>query len=161
MTWWTLNSCVTHRVFDGVVHDDVIIPHRQPGTQSDHITILQRFRTLPLNNHKQIINFNNSGADEELFGMSHTWGELHYGNVFTGIVADVRVHRQFADVKGLDHVRVPFSPIINVMEHIIHGFCRNVLTHHPTLRERERETLLFITHNAPGPPFCKWEKLRK
>lgn len=67
---------------------------------------------------------------------------------FTGVVADVSVRSQFADVKGLDYVQVPFSSIIDVVEDVIHGFCRNVLTHHPTLGGggRDRQTELPTMH---------------
>ena len=52
----------------------------------------------------------------------------------TGVVADVSVDGQFADVERLNHVRVPFPPVIDVVEHVVHGFCRNILANHPTLR---------------------------
>ena len=56
--WIVCNVCVcvcmcayvcvyTHNMFDGVVHDDIILPYWQPGTQCDDITVMKRFWTLP------------------------------------------------------------------------------------------------------------------
>lgn len=40
-------SAFTHVVFDRVVHDDVISPHRQPGAKRDDVAVPKRTRTLP------------------------------------------------------------------------------------------------------------------
>ena len=40
-------------MFDGVVHDDVVFAHWQPGTQSDDVTVLQGFWALPLKREEE------------------------------------------------------------------------------------------------------------
>lgn len=82
---------------------------------------------------------------------SHTLNNDHVQSCeersLTGVVAHVCVDRQFADVEGLDDIRVPFPPILDVVEHVVHGLGWDVLTLHPTLR---REQNNYITQNAQG-----------
>lgn len=57
----------------------------------------------------------------------------------TGVVTDVCVDGELPDVEGLDDVRVPFHPVLDVVQHVVHGLGRHVLAHHLTLRKRDRQ----------------------
>lgn len=47
--WACVCACVstTHRVFDRVVHDDVVSSNRKPRTQRDHVAVPQRPGAAP------------------------------------------------------------------------------------------------------------------
>lgn len=60
--------------------------------------------------------------------MAHTW-----------IVTNICVCCQSSNVKGFDDICVPFPSVFNVVENIICGVGRYIITHHSTLRDRHRE----------------------
>lgn len=60
--------------------------------------------------------------------MAHTW-----------VVTNICVYCQSSNVKGFDDICVPFPSVFNVVENIVCGVGRYILTHHSTLRDRHRE----------------------
>lgn len=58
------------------------------------------------------------------------------------VVAYVSVDCEFSNVKRLDDISVPFPPVLNVVQDIVHGLRGNVLAHHPTLDLVKRLFLL-------------------
>lgn len=56
----------------------------------------------------------------------------------TGVISDVGVDRQPADVVGINHVGVPLPAVAGVMEDVVQCLRRHVLTHYSHLRHKQK-----------------------
>lgn len=148
----------TYCVFYRVVHDDVIFPYWQPGAKRDDVAVPKRFRTSPCSQTRQIQWTQPYTSQRALpvfpplpstNDISDKWmqmsARLHVSVQHTWVVTNIRIDRKFPDVEGLNDVCVPFSSVFSVVENVVHGLSRHVFTHHPTLRDRQRQAA-YETH---------------
>lgn len=130
----------TYCMFNGVVHDDVVFPHWQPGAKRDDISVTERIWTFPYCQRQRRACKKKKMRSKLMWLCMHCSARLYKSSVeHTWIVTNICIDCKFSDIEGLDDIGVPFFSVFNVMENIIHSLGGHVLTDHPALYQKERE----------------------
>lgn len=133
----------SHRVFDGVVDDQVVAAEWKPGSHCHKVSVLQRARTFPFKQHtprKHVKTFSCCEMKWDTVRWFHFWAvSLKPRGELTGVISNICVDRQSADVVRVDHVGVPLPAVTGVMEDVVQCLCHHVFTHYPHLGHKQRE----------------------